>query len=78
MEFSILIHCGEIDQVAYDIMYRVRGKNLKEVCTLKGVCDTNEFVHTRPKNIMLINPFSMGKKFQDQRQFLSSLPSKVY
>ena len=31
MEFSIMIHCGEIDQVAYDIMYRVRGKNLKEV-----------------------------------------------
>ena len=45
MEFSILVHCGEIDQVAYDIMYRVSGKNLKEVCTLKGVWGTNEFIH---------------------------------
>ena len=44
---SILVHCGEIVQVAYDIMYRVRGKNLKEVHTLKGVWDTNEFIHAQ-------------------------------
>ena len=44
MEFSILVHCGEIDQVAYDIMDRISGKKLKEVCTLKGVWGTNEFI----------------------------------
>ena len=65
MEFSILVHCGEIDQVAYDIMYRVRGKNLKEVCMYFEGGMGYKWVHTGPKNIMLINPISMWKKFQD-------------
>ena len=71
MEFSILVHCGKIDQVAYDIMDRISGKKLKEVCTLKGVWGTNEFIQAHLYE-------ELWKKNQDQRQFLSSLPIKVY